>query len=106
VTVIAAVLVLGGCLYIMFSYQHPEDNNTAWVPKLIVLLGMCVAVWSVLLFPLDVANTQACAQNVSPSACSYTLPMHAIWYGIFIGNLVLTFIVMPFTLFFYEADSD
>ena len=106
IAVVAAVLVLAGCVYILVEYQHPEDRNQAWIPKIIVILGMCVAIWSVLLFPLDVANTQACAQNVSPSACTYTLPMQSIWYGIFIGNLVLTFIIMPFTLFFYEADSD
>lgn len=31
----------------------------AWIPKLVVLLGFAVAIWTVLLFPLDVANTQA-----------------------------------------------
>ncbi|EFJ42278.1 hypothetical protein VOLCADRAFT_67279 [Volvox carteri f. nagariensis] len=106
VTVIVSLLVLAGCIYILVEYQHPEDRNQAWVPKIIVVLSMALAIWTVLMFPLDVGNTNACASNISPSACTYTLPMTQLWYAVFISNLVLVFLIIPFTLFFYEADSD
>ncbi|KAG2444566.1 hypothetical protein HXX76_001311 [Chlamydomonas incerta] len=106
VAAVVSVLVLCGCIYLLVEYQHPEDRNQAWVPKIVVVFSMTLAIWSVLLFPLDVANTQACAQNISPSACTYTLPMHQLWYAVFISNLVLVFLIIPFTLFFYESDSD
>ncbi|GLI61361.1 hypothetical protein VaNZ11_003724 [Volvox africanus] len=106
VTVIVSLLVLGACIYILVEYQHPEDRNQAWFPKIIVVFSMTLAIWTVLMFPLDVGNTNACATNISPSACTYTLPMKQLWYAVFITNLVLVFVIIPFTLFFYEGDSD
>lgn len=88
------------------QYQHPEDRNQAWVPKIIVLLSMWLAITSVLMFPLDVANTRACSTGVSPSACTLTLPMYTLWQAVFISGLVLAFAIIPFTMFYYEADSD
>lgn len=103
---VVSLLVVAACIYLLVEYQHPEDRNQAWIPKIIVVLSMVIAIWTVLMFPLDVANTQACAANISPSSCTYTLPMHQLWFAIFITSLVLTFVILPFTLFFYEADSD
>lgn len=40
------------------------------------------------------------------SACHYTMPMYLLWKIVFIANLVIVFAIIPFTLFFYEADSD
>ncbi|GFR51273.1 hypothetical protein Agub_g13581 [Astrephomene gubernaculifera] len=106
VTVIITFVVLAGCIYLLVEYQHPEDRNQAWIPKIIVVFSMSLAIWTVLMFPLDVANTQACSASISPSACKYTLPMTQLWYAVFIANLVLVFVILPFTLFMYEADSD
>ncbi|GLC46184.1 hypothetical protein PLESTB_001198800 [Pleodorina starrii] len=106
VMVVVSFLVLGACIYLLIEYQHPEDRNQAWFPKIIVIFSMTLAIWTVLLFPADVANVNACASNISPSACHYTLPMTQLWYAVFIANLVLVFLIIPFTLFFYEADSD
>lgn len=87
-------------------YQHPEDKNQAWFPKLIVLLGFSVAIWTVLLFPLDVANNQACTLNVPLSSCSTTMPMEQLWWAVYIANICIVFAAVPFAIFFYEADSD
>lgn len=106
VAAVIGVIVLAVCVYILVEYSHPEDRNQAWFPKFIVVIGLSLAILSVLLFPLDVANTDACAQSVSPSSCKYTLPMKQLWWSVFIGNLVLVWAIIPFTLFFYEADSD
>ncbi|GFH27013.1 uncharacterized protein HaLaN_25264 [Haematococcus lacustris] len=82
-------LQLLACVYIIVEYQHPEDKNQAWFPKIV-----------------DVANKAACSANLSPTACSYTLPMYTIWMAVFIANLVLVYAFIPFTLFLYEADSE
>jgi LMBR1 domain-containing protein 1 len=42
-------------------YQHPDDRNEAWFPKLTVLLGLVLAGATVLLMPLDVANNEGYA---------------------------------------------
>jgi hypothetical protein len=46
--IIAAVvggITLIGCMVFLIQMQHPEDNNAAWLPKLIVLLGLFLACW-------------------------------------------------------------
>jgi LMBR1 domain-containing protein 1 len=83
-----------------------EDKNQAWFPKLVVLLGFSVAIWTVLLFPLDVANNQACTLDVPLSSCETTLPMKELWWAVYIANIVIVFALVPFSIFFYEADSD
>mmetsp|Transcript_6763 Transcript_6763/g.16842 ORF Transcript_6763/g.16842 Transcript_6763/m.16842 type:complete len:534 (-) Transcript_6763:748-2349(-) len=106
ISVVVGLLVLVGCVYVLIEYQHPEDRNQAWFPKIVVVFGLTLAVVSVLMFPLDVANKAACSQRVMISSCHYTLPMYQLWLAVFITNLVLVFAFIPFTLFFYEADSD
>lgn len=72
--VVVALLCLAANVYLIIYYQHPEDRNQAWFPKLIVLLGMQIAVLTVLMFPLDVGNTRACSATFA-SECKYSLPM-------------------------------
>lgn len=105
-TVVLGLLTIALSLYLIVIYQHPEDKNQAWFPKLIVLLGFSVAIWTVLLFPLDVANNQACTLNVPLSSCSTTMPMEQLWWAVYIANICIVFAAVPFAIFFYEADSD
>ncbi|GAX73906.1 hypothetical protein CEUSTIGMA_g1356.t1 [Chlamydomonas eustigma] len=106
VAVIVSVLVLLSNVYILIHYSHPEDNNQAWVPKIVVVTGLTISVLAVLMYPLDIANNNACSASLSPSACTYTLPMYTLWEIVFWAMLVLAFVIIPFTLFYYEADSD
>lgn len=106
ITVILGLVTVGVALYLLVAYQHPEDKNQAWFPKIVVLLGLCIAIWTVLLFPLDVANSQSCDLTVPWSSCSFTMPMEALWYAVYIGNIVVVFALVPFAMFFYEADSE
>ncbi len=43
-------------VYFIVKFQHPDDKNEAWAPKLVVLFGFIMAGATVLLLPLDVAN--------------------------------------------------
>ena len=61
VTVVAFVILLIIGLYLLVYYQHPDDHNTAYFPKLVVLLGFVLAGATVLLLPLDVANNEGYA---------------------------------------------
>lgn len=101
-----AVLTIFLSLYLIVIYQHPEDKNQAWFPKFVVLLGLCVSIWSILLFPLDVADAQSCELNIPLSSCTFTFPMQELWEALYITNIVLVFALIPFTMFYYEADSE
>jgi LMBR1 domain-containing protein 1 len=74
--------------------------------KIVVCCSIFVAIVTVLMFPLDVANRQACSERILFSDCELTLPMREMWYGVYIANIVLVYLVTPFTLFYYEADSE
>jgi LMBR1 domain-containing protein 1 len=78
----------------------------AWFPKGVVVLGISLAIWTVLLFPLDAANQRACSPGVPASYCSFTLPTEQLWLALFIANAALVFVVIPFATFYYEADSE
>jgi len=42
--------------YLIVYYQHPDDRNTSWFPKIVVLLGLTIGMVTVLIVPFDVAN--------------------------------------------------
>lgn len=75
VTIVVAALVVVSNLHILVHFQHPEDRNQAWFPKLVVIFGLSLAMLSVLMFPLDVANRSACSDHIALSACKFTMPM-------------------------------
>ena len=43
------------------EYQHPDDKNDAYIPKLVVWFGFVLSGATVLLLPLDVANNEGYA---------------------------------------------
>lgn len=128
----------------------------AWLPKVVVVLGISLAIWTVLLFPLDVANRSSCKvtrsaekaghaeacgtdvliapalnlatvsktiQHMSYSVpspfsihlphqagiathCTLAIPTYGLWYACYIAIMVMVAVVIPFTMFYYEADSE
>ncbi|KAH7618932.1 putative LIMR family protein [Nannochloris sp. 'desiccata'] len=106
VVAVVALLTIALSLYLLVIYQHPEDKNQAWFPKVVVVLGMSVAIYTVLMFPLDVANQQSCTLDIPLVDCTYTFPMDTLWEALYIANMILVFVLIPFSIFFYEADSE
>ncbi|GBG85570.1 hypothetical protein CBR_g40208 [Chara braunii] len=104
--VVVTVAVFLVNVYVLVNYQHPDDKNQAYLPKFVVVLGLSVAQISILMLPLDVANRKACENAIVTGACNLTLPMEQLWSAIYIINVVLVFFVIPFSMFFYEADMD
>jgi hypothetical protein len=55
ISVAFAILLVGG-IYFLIYYQHPDDRNDSFFPKLIVLGSFMLAGTTILGLPLDVAN--------------------------------------------------
>ncbi|GAB4857341.1 hypothetical protein Ancab_015249 [Ancistrocladus abbreviatus] len=106
VAIIVCVLVFIFNVYLLVNYQHPDDVNQAYFPKFVVVLGLSVAVISILMLPADVANRQACRHAIYNGACKLTLPMKDLWLAIYIADAILVFFVIPFAMFYYEGDQD
>ena len=64
--VIFLILLVSG-FYLLVHYQHPDDHNDAYFPKVVVVLGFVLAGATVLLLPLDVANREGYAGTFSIS---------------------------------------
>lgn len=103
VCIVMPVVILLSNVYVLINFMHPEDRNQAYAPKVVVVLGLTLAVSSVLMFPLDVANRRACEENIT---CDLTLPMKELWYGVYITMSLMVAFVIPFFIFFYEADYE
>jgi len=103
---VVAVLTIVFSTYLMVLYQHPEDHNQAWIPKIVVVFGMTIAIYTVLMFPLDVTNSQVCDLTLPLVDCSTTFPMDILWQVVYIANMVTVFVLVPFSVFYYEGDSD
>ena len=104
VCIVMPVLILLSNVYVLVNFQHPEDRNQAYAPKVVVVLGLTLAVVSVLMFPLDVANRRACDEGINN--CDMTLPMKELWYAVYIIMSLMVAFVIPFFIFFYEADYE
>ncbi|KAJ7523093.1 hypothetical protein O6H91_18G037000 [Diphasiastrum complanatum] len=106
IVIIVCILVFLVNIYVLINYQHPDDYNQAWLPKIVVVLGLSVAQISILMLPADVANKHACSNSIYNGACKLTLPMKKLWLAIWIIDSVLVFFVIPFAIFYYEGDQE
>lgn len=105
-SVVMTGVVLVANVYILVHFQHPEDRNQAWVPKAVVVFGLSLAMLSVLMLPLDVGNRAACDDSIVLSACNFTMPMTELWYTVYMSTFCMISFIIPFTMFYYEADSE
>lgn len=95
VTVILSLAIIAGSIYILVYFQHPEDKNVAWGPKIVVVLGFTLACFSVLMLPLDVGNANS----------NGGFPMDTLWIVIYIVMAVMAVVIIPFAMFYYEGDE-
>ncbi|CAN1771549.1 LIMR family protein At5g01460 [Linum perenne] len=106
VAIVVCVIVFIFNVYLLVNYQHPDDKNQAYFPKVVVVFGLSIAVISILMLPADVANRQACRHAIYNGACNLTLPMKDLWMAVYIIDAVLVFFIIPFAMFYYEGDQD
>lgn len=88
-------LTLVGALYILVYFQHEEDRNTAWAPKVVVLVALALAAWVVLALPLDIANTKV----------GGGLRIDVVWQVLYTTIAIWCIAVIPFAIFFYESED-
>ena len=93
-------------LIIMAKYIDPEAAAGHFVAKLVILLGMLLAECTVLLLPMDVAN-QSGAVGCGPwnNNCN-GLDMATTWQVAYLIIIAMIAVVMPFFIFYYEADDE
>ena len=60
-TTVTFLILLVVAIYLLVYYQHPDDRNDAYFPKLVVIIGIMLAGATCLLLPLDVANNEGFA---------------------------------------------
>jgi LMBR1 domain-containing protein 1 len=94
VAVIFLILLAVGNFYILVYFSSEEDKNTAWFPKIIVVFSLTLVCANILMLPLDVANNN-----------NGGLPMEIIWIVAYSLTGALSLVVIPFTIFYYEAED-
>jgi len=98
VVAILVLLIIAMNIYILVYFQNEEDKNTAIFPKIITVFTFTIICISVLMMPMDVANSRTKEAN-QPG-----IPMGVLWQIVYITMAVLAFVV-PFAFFYYEAED-
>eukprot|EP00027_Filamoeba_sp_ATCC50430_P001449 CAMPEP_0168548398 /NCGR_PEP_ID=MMETSP0413-20121227/4536_1 /TAXON_ID=136452 /ORGANISM="Filamoeba nolandi, Strain NC-AS-23-1" /LENGTH=461 /DNA_ID=CAMNT_0008578691 /DNA_START=83 /DNA_END=1468 /DNA_ORIENTATION=+ len=81
--------------YILVYFQHEADRNTAIFPKVLVVAGLTLNSVSILMLPLDVSNART----------NGGFPMTELWYTVYIIMALLIVVLIPFAIFYYEAED-
>mmetsp|Transcript_15157 Transcript_15157/g.35125 ORF Transcript_15157/g.35125 Transcript_15157/m.35125 type:complete len:558 (-) Transcript_15157:382-2055(-) len=108
IVTVTFVLLLVVAVYLLVYYQHPDDKNDAYFPKLVVIVGIMLAGATCLLLPLDVANNEGfpgCDGFAENTVLCGGLNMDLFWTIFFWLIPVWVFLMIPFSSFYYEADD-
>ena len=103
---IMTVVLLVANLYVLVEFQHVDDKNQAYLPKFLVIFGLLLIEITILLFPLDVQNQGGgvgCDQGWNDNCGN--LDMHLAWSIMYCMIAIMVIVVMPFAIFYYEADD-
>eukprot|EP00762_Andalucia_godoyi_P000572 ANDGO_05419.mRNA.1 LIMR family protein DDB_G0293610 len=92
---IVALLILIASIYFLVYFSSPDDHNQAWIPKIVVVLGLCFSCFVVLLLPASVANQQS----------DGGLDLEILWQFVLMSLAALCFVVIPFCIFYYEEQE-
>ena len=98
-TILIAVSLLVGSIYLLAYYIHPDDKRDVFgiIAQIFSVLGLTLAFGQVLLLPLDVSNNRQDGDGFN---------MKTFWYVTFIGSAVFIFILYPIITGLYESDPD
>lgn len=104
-TIIPFLLVFFN-LIVMAKYIDPEAAAGHFIAKLVILLGMLLAECTVLLLPMDVANQSGAVGCGAWNNNCNGLDMATTWQVAYIIIICMVMIIMPFFIFYYEADDE
>ena len=133
VVIVGTFILLASNTYLLAYWQHPDDQNTAYLPKIVIILGFTFAEAAVLLLPLDVANMTGVVGCDTWNPVCGGIDMSTLWSIIFIviGNSrecqrvfhlltlllpacllsycifsgIFVLVIIPYSMFYYEADD-
>lgn len=97
VPIIIFLLFVALNVYFVIYFQHPEDKNVAWWPKILVISGMTWAETVVMMLTMDVLNT--------PPFGSGSIPMTILWIVFLCLIAAWVVLLIPYSIFYYEADD-
>ena len=98
--VVGFILTVFVALYLVALYCSEEDRNQAWLPKVIVVVGLSLSAFTVLLLPFDVANKKdPGVMDGSTGGLDVALMWQMVLWTIAAWLLVVT----PFATFYYES---
>ncbi|KAH9599557.1 LMBR1-like membrane protein [Trypanosoma melophagium] len=100
ILVIGLLICVALGIYILFYFKSEEDDGTAYMEKVVVVIGMVMSVAVILLLPLDAANA---TDPTVPNKYHNTLNTFLMWQIVLWITAVMAVVVVPFVLFFYEA---
>lgn len=105
-TTVTFLILLVIAVYLLAYYQHPDDKNEAYFPKIVVIIGIMLAGATCLLLPLDVANKEGYAgcDGYDSKLCG-GMNMSLFWEIFFWLIPTWVFLMIPFSTFYYEADD-
>lgn len=99
VTAILAAIIVVAMFVFIYTYQHPDEYGQSYVYKFVLLIGFSFACFSVLMLPLDVANSAAVLRGADP------IPMDLLWLIVWLTEGAIALLLCPFLMYFYEDDS-
>ena len=98
--IVGFILTFVVAVYLVVLYCSEDDANQAYVPKVIVVIGLALSAFTVLLLPFDVANKRdPTAMAGSTGGIDLVLMWNLVLWTIAVWVLVVT----PFATFYYEA---
>ncbi|ORC85736.1 LMBR1 domain-containing protein 1 [Trypanosoma theileri] len=98
--VVGFLLCVALGIYILFYFKSEEDDGTAYLEKVVVVIGMIMSVAVVLLLPFDAANaTDPTVENKYHNTLNTVL----MWQIVLWMAAIMAVVVVPFVLFYYEA---
>jgi LMBR1 domain-containing protein 1 len=100
VAAVMSLIIIGVIFYIVILYSSVEDKNQAWLPKVIVVLGLSLACFTVLLLPYDVANRK---DPSTMDSFGGGLDTALMWQIVLWSIASFTIVIVPFATFYYEA---
>lgn len=97
--VVMIILIFGGIAVLFVNFSHPDDSNQAFFPRAVCVLGLFLAIASVMALPLDVAINSFVLDSVS-------INMHLVWLILGLTISIFMVLIIPFAMFYYESETD
>ena len=96
--VVVCVLMFACVVLGVIIFGHPDDKNTAWFPRIIVVFGLWLAFITLLILPYDVSATKMGGDS--------GVDISTLWEIAYIVLAVMIGAIIPYAFFYYESEVD